>query len=75
MLGVKERTVEKNGVGRSVSDRGGHWIQNVFLYAVTILHTESNNVKTIIKKYKMKCQEHWERIPESRSLKNVYLYK
>jgi len=32
-----------------------------------ILHNESNNVKTIIKKYKIKCQEHLERIPESRT--------
>jgi len=34
-----------------------------------ILHNESNNVKTIIKKYKIKCQEHLERIPESRTPK------
>ena len=32
MLDVIERTVEKNGVGRSVSDHGGHWIQNKCFY-------------------------------------------
>lgn len=41
----------------------------MLLYAVMILHSESNNVKTIIKKYKMKCQEHLEIIPESRTPK------
>ena len=39
----------------------------MLLYIVMILHNESNNVKTIIKKYKIKCQEHLERIPESRT--------
>jgi len=34
-----------------------------------ILHAESNNVKTVIKKYQMKCQEHMERIPECRTPK------
>jgi hypothetical protein len=32
MLGVKERTLEKNGVGRSVSDQGGHWIEKKCFY-------------------------------------------
>ena len=41
----------------------------MLLYAVMILHAESNNVKTVIKKYQMKCQEHMERIPECRTPK------
>jgi len=32
MLGVRERTVEKNGVGRNVSNQGGHWVQNLCFY-------------------------------------------